>query len=122
MLRENELKFEKQTDFSIASSQSQLPKDHHWLLILENMKIKGIADSFKFVYGNEISDKIKKFAYDEEKGGIGVVRPDKVLLIKKKREGYLIEDEVVGEIDFRRHVDPDFNESMVILDVLKRIE
>jgi hypothetical protein len=122
MLVENKLEFEKQTDFSISSSQPQLPKDHQWLLILENMKIKGLADGFKFVYGDEISDKIKKFAYDEEKGGIGVVRPDKVLLIKKKREGYLIEDEVVGEIDFRRHVDPDFNESMLILDVLKRIE
>jgi len=99
----------------------QIPKDHQWLLILKRMKEKGIADEFRFVYNNEVYDKLRRFAYDDEKGGIGIVKPDKVLLIKKKREGYLETEEVVGEIDFRRHVDPDLNESLRILDLVEEL-
>jgi len=99
----------------------ELPKDHQWLLILKEMKERGMADKFKFVYGNEVLDKPLKFAYDEIKGGIGVQKPDKVLLIKTEIQGYWKEDKVVGEIDFRKWADPDFEESLNILKMVDEI-
>jgi len=44
------------------------------------------------------------------------------LLVKKKRVGYLEKEEVVGEVDFRRFVDPTPEESLKILDLIEDIE
>jgi len=93
-----------------------LPKDHQWLLILQKFKDKGFK--FRFIYGNEVLDKPMKFAYDEERGGIGVKRPDKVLLIKEVEEGYWKEEKVVGEIDFRSFADPTPEQSLKIIDLV----
>jgi hypothetical protein len=30
---------------------------------------------------------LRRFAYDDERGGIGIVKPDKVLLIKRREKG-----------------------------------
>ena len=112
---------EKEIDFSTQNSL-EISKEHAWLFILKEMKERGIADSFRFVYDGKVYDKLRKFSYDYEKGGIGVEKPDKVLLVKKKRVGYLEKEEVVGEIDFRRFVDPTPEESLKILDLIKDIE
>jgi len=97
-----------------------LPKDHKWLGILLIKHIKN-GWNYKFVYGDMVYDKPMKFTYDDERGGIGVERPDKVLIYKKVKVGYWEEDELVGEIDFRRFSDPDFEQSLNILDIVDRL-
>ena len=103
----------------IREKTFELPKEEQWLLILDYMKKSGMVDKFKFVYGNEVLEKPMKFAYDRENGGIGVRRPDKVLLVKIEKEGYWEEEKVVGEIDFREMVDPTPEQSLKIIDLVK---
>lgn len=104
-----------------AKPEEVIPKDHHWLLVLDNMKKKGIADKFKFIYDGKVFEKPYMFAYDDVKGGIGVRRPDKVLLIKMEKEGYWEEEKVVGEVDFNYYADPDLGQSLKILDLVKEV-
>jgi len=103
----------------------EIPKDHKWLKCLLLIKRKYPDCKLKFVYGyNEVSDKLNKFAWDEKKGGIGVVRPQKVLIVKEEREGYVTREKVIGEVflDDSFRVDPDFKESMRILEIVRRVE
>jgi len=105
----------------IKEKTVEFPKEAQWLLILKKMKEKGMVDKFKFVYGREVLEKPMKFAYDHVNGGIGVRTPDKVLLIKIEKEGYWEQEKVVGEIDFRRRVDPTPEQSLLIIDLVRRL-
>ena len=105
----------------IREKTFELPKEEQWLLILDYMKKSGMVDKFKFVYGNEVLEKPLKFAYDRENGGIGVERPDKVLLVKIEKEGYWEEEKVIGEIDFRERVDPTPEQSLKIIDLVSKL-
>ena len=105
----------------IREKTFELPKEEQWLLILDYMKKSGMVDKFKFVYGNEVLEKPLKFAYDRENGGIGVRRPDKVLLVKIEKEGYWEEEKVIGEIDFRERVDPTPEQSLKIIDLVSKL-
>lgn len=97
----------------------KLPKDQRWLLILAKLKQRGYK--LKYIYGNQVLDKPMKFAYDEERGGIGVRRPDKVLILKEVTEGYWTEDKQVGDIDFNVWADPTPEESLRIIDLVERL-
>jgi len=99
----------------------EIPKEEQWLLILSYMKKSGMVDKFKFVYGNEVMEKPMKFAYDHVNGGIGVRLPDKVLLVKIEKEGYWEEEKVIGEIDFRRRVDPTPEQSIMLIDLVRKL-
>ena len=105
----------------IREKTIELPKEEQWLLILDYMKKNGMVDKFKFVYGKEVLEKPMKFAYDRRNGGIGVRRPDKVLLIKVEKQGYWEEEKVIGEIDFREMVDPTPEQSLIIMNLVNKL-
>jgi len=101
----------------IRERDVEIPKDQQWLLVLAKLKEKGYG--FRFVYGDEVLEKPLKFAYDEERGGIGVKKPDRVLLVKKFKQGHWEEEKVVGDIDFNDFADPTPLESLLIVDLVE---
>ena len=108
----------KNSDSSLLENIKKLPSDHKWLgiLLLKHLKNGWV---YKYRYGNKILDKPLEFAYDEERGGIGIKKPDEVLIYKEVKEGYLTRKKRIGRIDFRSSVDPDFDQSLNILNLLE---
>jgi len=97
----------------------ELPNDQKWVALLDFWKqVRGWK--YKFVYGSEVLDK-PRMAYDKEKGGIGFETPDRVIVFKECRKGYLIKEKKVTEIDFRRFSDPTPEQSIELFKFFDRL-